>query len=172
MNDEGGGSLGREQLQGEPWHYVQMIKTCKEGSKYCIYNNKGKCFHTASNTHKQSCTGKGECTLFEPKTGSPKIYSTKCIHKNDIKKNDVGGRTMDDNTQKSNSDKAENFIRLANKRTNKILEDIEILGNLANKNQYEYTDEQVKKIFEAIENTVATTKESFKKKKPANKFSL
>ena len=76
MNDEGGGSLGREQLQGEPWHYEQMKKTCKEGSKYCIYNNKGKCFHTASNTHKQSCTGKGECTLFEPKTGSPKIYST------------------------------------------------------------------------------------------------
>ena len=61
---------------------------------------------------------------------------------------------------------------MANKRTNKILEDIEILGNLANKNQYEYTDEQVKKIFEAIVNTVATTKESFKKKKPANKFSL
>ncbi|MBQ4531332.1 MAG: hypothetical protein IJA36_12120 [Lachnospiraceae bacterium] len=77
-----------------------------------------------------------------------------------------------DNVQKQNNDKAENFVRLANKRTNKILEDIEILGNLANKNQYEYTDEQVEKIFNAIEKELATTKESFKKKKPVNKFSL
>lgn len=74
--------------------------------------------------------------------------------------------------QKKNNDKAENFIRLANKRTNKIIEDIEILGNLANKNQYEYTDEQVEKIFDAIDKELIATKESFKKKKPVNKFSL
>mgnify|MGYP006967376199 CR=1 FL=1 len=61
---------------------------------------------------------------------------------------------------------------VAKEVTSKILEDIEILGNLANKNQYEYTDEQVEKIFGAIEKELADTKESFKKKKPVNKFSL
>lgn len=163
--------MGREQLQGEPWHYEQMKKTCKDGSKYCIYNKKDICSNTASDTYKKGCIGKGACILFEPRTGSPKVYSTKCIQKNDIKKNDAEGKNMD-NVQKQNNDKAENFVRLANKRTNKILEDIEILGNLANKNQYEYTDEQVEKIFNAIEKELATTKESFKKKKPVNKFSL
>lgn len=69
-------------------------------------------------------------------------------------------------------DKAENFIRLANKRTNKILEDIDTLTNLSNKNQYEYTDEQVDKIFCAIEESVQFAKEKFKSKRNVGKFSL
>lgn len=163
--------MGREQLQGEPWHYEQMKKTCKEGSRYCIYNKNNCCFNTASNAYKHECVGKGICMLFEAKTGSPKIYSTKRIQNNDTKEKRMESKSMD-NMEKQGNDKAENFVRLANKRTNKILEDIEILGNLANKNQYEYTDEQIEKIFSAIENELAATKESFKKKKPVKKFSL
>lgn len=29
--------MGRSQLQGTPWHPDQLHKTCKDGSKYCIY---------------------------------------------------------------------------------------------------------------------------------------
>lgn len=163
--------MGGEQLQGEPWHYEQAKKTCKEGSKYCVYNKKNICFNTASDTYKDSCTGKGICMLFEPKTGKPKIYSTKRIQNNDVQQKDMEERNME-NMQNQNNDKAENFVRLASNRTDKIIKDIELLGKLANKNQYEYTDEQVEKIFDAIESILSATKEGFKKKKPIKKFSL
>ena len=44
----------------------------------------------------------------------------------------------------------ENFIRLAENRTNKILKDIDLLSNLSNKTNYAYTDEDIQKIFLAI----------------------
>lgn len=44
--------------------------------------------------------------------------------------------------------------------------------NLANKNQYTYTDEQVDKIFNAIEDAVKFAKENFKNKQNIGKFSL
>ena len=36
-------------------------------------------------------------------------------------------------------DRKDNFIRLAEARTNKILKTISLLGNLSNKSYYEYT---------------------------------
>jgi hypothetical protein len=47
--------------------------------------------------------------------------------------------------------KEENFIRLAENRTNKILDMIRLLGNLSNTSNYTYSKEQVDKIFGAIE---------------------
>ncbi|MEW6675847.1 MAG: hypothetical protein AB1348_07610 [Nitrospirota bacterium] len=55
----------------------------------------------------------------------------------------------------------ERFKRIASKRTNDILEKIRILGNCANKSSYEYTEEEVNKIFSEIEKHLKLTKAKF-----------
>lgn len=196
MNDEGGGSLGREQLQGEPWHYEQMKKTCKEGSKYCIYNNKGKCAYVGSEYYKEACVGKGICDRFEAKTGMPKVASKKIIKNSQIQddgkkmnvleidpmiihqqydaaKDKKGVDNMDIEKVTSEETKespAEKFTRLSEERTNKIIKDIRTLGKLSNKASYEYTDEQIDKIFNYLESVLKDTRESFIARKPAKEF--
>jgi len=55
----------------------------------------------------------------------------------------------------------ERFKRLASKRTNEILEKIRILGNCSNKSSYEYTEEEINKIFSEIEKQLKLTKAKF-----------
>jgi hypothetical protein len=43
-------------------------------------------------------------------------------------------------------DKSAKFVELANKRVNKALKDIQLIGNLSNRQNYEYSDEQAKQI--------------------------
>ena len=61
----------------------------------------------------------------------------------------------------SNETKSEKFARIAEARTNKILDMIRLLANLANSNNYEYTDDDVRKIFTAIEKETKNTKNKF-----------
>lgn len=56
----------------------------------------------------------------------------------------------------------EKFKRLATKRVNDILYRLDILSNCSNKSSYEYSEEEVNKIFKAIENKVKETKASFR----------
>lgn len=58
--------------------------------------------------------------------------------------------------------KKQRFQRLAEKRTNDVLERLRILGNCANRGQYEYAAEDVRKIFNAIEKSVEVIKLKFK----------
>lgn len=60
-----------------------------------------------------------------------------------------------------NNAKTENFIRLAEARTNKIIDMIELLGNLSNKSNYSYSDEQVDSIFSSIEDALRESKKKF-----------
>lgn len=53
------------------------------------------------------------------------------------------------------------FKRIATKRTNEILEKIRILGNCSNKSSYEYTDEEVNKIFSEIDKQLRSIKARF-----------
>lgn len=53
------------------------------------------------------------------------------------------------------------FKRIASKRTNDILEKIRILGNCSNKSSYEYTEEEVNKIFAEIDKQLKLTKAKF-----------
>ena len=46
--------------------------------------------------------------------------------------------------------KRERFVRLAEARTNKILDMMKLLGNCSSKSNYEYTEEDVKKIISEI----------------------
>lgn len=57
--------------------------------------------------------------------------------------------------------KRERFVRLAEARTNKILEMMRLLGNCSSKVNYEYTDEDIKKIFNALERELKNTKNRF-----------
>lgn len=54
--------------------------------------------------------------------------------------------------------KRDRFIRLAEARTNRILDDLRLLGNCSSKANYEYTDNDVKKIFTAIEKELKVVK--------------
>mgnify|MGYP004473657127 FL=1 len=70
--------------------------------------------------------------------------------------------------------KKDNFKRIAEKRTNKIIESISKLQNLTNTYFYEYTDEQVEAIFEAIQEELDNQKKIFEenKKKGKKRFEL
>ncbi|MFA5720007.1 MAG: hypothetical protein WC939_02975 [Acholeplasmataceae bacterium] len=65
--------------------------------------------------------------------------------------------------------KKEKFQRLAEARTNRIIEQLDILGNLSNTSNYEYTKEEVQKIFQSIEKALRRVKRQFDEPK---EFSL
>ncbi len=57
--------------------------------------------------------------------------------------------------------KRDRFVRIVENRTNKILDMLRLLANCSNKSNYEYSDDDVKQIFSAIEKEVKTTKNAF-----------
>lgn len=57
------------------------------------------------------------------------------------------------------------FKRLANRRVNNTLKQIELIGNLSNKSSYDYTDEEIRKIFFEIDKELRTAKVKFNSKK-------
>lgn len=61
------------------------------------------------------------------------------------------------------------FKRIAENRTNKILHYIDLLGNCSNRRSYDYTDEEIKKIFTAIEKELQKTKHKFQNSKSKSK---
>ena len=67
--------------------------------------------------------------------------------------------------------KEERFKRIATLRTQRILDDIRLLGNCSNKSSYSYTHNDVLKIFNTLERELKITKEKFKNKN-YNRFSL
>lgn len=69
-------------------------------------------------------------------------------------------------------DKKERFVRIAERRTNNILEQLRLLGNCSNKNNYSYTEEDVKKIFSVIEGELKEVKMKFNSKANKEKFKL
>lgn len=64
------------------------------------------------------------------------------------------------------------FKRIAGARTNKILDMLKLLGNCSNTGNYEYSENDVKKIFNAIESEVKASKTKFIKSTKKNKFEL
>lgn len=61
----------------------------------------------------------------------------------------------------STETKRERFVRLSEARTNKILEMMRLLGNCSSKANYEYTDDDIKQIFSALEKELKNTKNRF-----------
>jgi len=57
--------------------------------------------------------------------------------------------------------KKERFKRLATYRTNMVLKTLKILGNCSNRSAYDYTEEEINKIFSEIEKRARETKVKF-----------
>lgn len=75
------------------------------------------------------------------------------------------------NVQETKRDK---FVRLAEARTNKIIDMLQLLGNCSNTSVYDYTQQDVEKIFGAIENELKEAKKKFNKveSKKGSRFTL
>lgn len=55
-------------------------------------------------------------------------------------------------------DKRAKFIQLANQRVNRAIEQLRLVGNLANKAAYEYTEDDARKIVKALQKACDATK--------------
>lgn len=66
------------------------------------------------------------------------------------------------------------FVRIAEARTNKIINMIQLLGNCSNSGVYEYSEVDIDKIFNAIETELKETRKRFSKAEPkkAKQFTL
>jgi len=57
--------------------------------------------------------------------------------------------------------KRERFIKIAEARTNKILDMLRLLANCSNKSNYDYSEEDIKQIFAVIDKEIKETKNAF-----------
>lgn len=74
---------------------------------------------------------------------------------------------------KAKESKRERFIRIIERRVNNLLNNLDSLGKCANKKNYDYNDEDVKKIFKAIDNKINDIKELYKNtNKKKEKFKI
>lgn len=55
----------------------------------------------------------------------------------------------------------ERFKRLATARTNAVLKKIQVLGNCSNRQAYEYTEDEIEKIFATIDKYLKSVKSKF-----------
>lgn len=55
----------------------------------------------------------------------------------------------------------EKFVELAQKRTTNVINSVRILSNLSARSRYDYTDEQIDEIFNAIEKAVSEARQKF-----------
>lgn len=62
------------------------------------------------------------------------------------------------------SEKRDNFIRLAEGRVTRAIDSIRVIGNLSNRSNYEYTEEDSKRIIDALQGEIAALKLQFKPK--------
>ena len=70
---------------------------------------------------------------------------------------------------KLNESKKEKFYRLGSSRMNAALEKIRLLENLSSKNNYEYTENDVKKMISALRQAVDSVEKAFKNKDTSSK---
>jgi hypothetical protein len=65
-------------------------------------------------------------------------------------------------TEDAKSDKTLRFERLAERRVTEAVKKMRLIGNLANKRNYTYTDLHVKQILETLEDEVRQVKAKFR----------
>lgn len=73
-----------------------------------------------------------------------------------------------------NETRRDRFVRLAEARTNKIIDMIHLLGNCSNLSQYDYSPKDVDKIFKAIQTELDESRKRFSKSESerGTKFTL
>lgn len=55
----------------------------------------------------------------------------------------------------------EKFVDLAKKRVSKAMKDIQLIGNLSNRSNYDYTEEDVGKIMKALADEISACRKKF-----------
>jgi chorismate mutase len=68
--------------------------------------------------------------------------------------------------------KAERFKRVAEKRTQKVLTDLRLLGQCGNRRTYEFSPDQVRKIFREVRRTLKQTEDKFTERGDRARFRL
>jgi bifunctional pyridoxal-dependent enzyme with beta-cystathionase and maltose regulon repressor activities len=68
--------------------------------------------------------------------------------------------------KKTIESKRDRFERIAQRRTNQTLKFLRLLGNLADRRNYEYSDLHVQQIFAAIDQEIRIMKSRFKSDTP------
>jgi hypothetical protein len=68
--------------------------------------------------------------------------------------------------------RADRFKRIAENRTNELIRRIRILGNCSNRSSYDYTEQQVNKIFAAIDSELKSAKARFSFTREKRTFTL
>jgi hypothetical protein len=58
-------------------------------------------------------------------------------------------------------DKRAKFVEIAEARVSRTIKDLRLIANLANRNSYTYTDDDVRKIFRALQREIDTAKSRF-----------
>ena len=87
-------------------------------------------------------------------------------------KNILHTSTRISNISTMKSDKMKNFKKVASRRTQKIIDNLRLLSNCSNKNNYSYTDEDVRKIFKSIDEEIKICKAMYNKNKSKKAFQL
>jgi hypothetical protein len=67
-------------------------------------------------------------------------------------------------------DKRAKFVELANKRVTRSIRDLKLVGNLANKGAYDFSDEDAKKIIRALQKEVDSIRARFGDKGGTSSF--
>ena len=72
------------------------------------------------------------------------------------------------------SQKYKNFVRIAESRTEKVLDMLDLIGNLSNTSFYEYESKDIDKIFNTIEASLKENRNKFNKRnsKKKRRFTL
>jgi hypothetical protein len=85
--------------------------------------------------------------------------------KNNPETTTESGTTGDSETTtgKKRETKQEKFWRLAASRMNKVIESLRVLGHLANRAQYDYTEKEVDQMFGALNEAITDVNEKYKK---------
>ena len=75
---------------------------------------------------------------------------------------------------KNEETKREKFVRIAEARTNKIINMIQLLGNCSNQSLYKYSQKDVNKIFNTIQTELDEAKKRYSKQdsQKGSKFTL
>ncbi|MBP6925518.1 MAG: hypothetical protein KBC22_00460 [Candidatus Pacebacteria bacterium] len=74
--------------------------------------------------------------------------------------------------EKNKSFKKERFKRLATSRTTDVLKRLQVLSNCANRSAYDYTEEEIGKIYSTIEKAVKDSRSKFYYPKEKINFKL
>ena len=64
--------------------------------------------------------------------------------------------------------KREKFVRLAERRVNAVIRELELIGNLSNKSNYDYDKEDVEKIIKTLKKSVSDLESKFTSKTKSN----